>query len=355
MIVQQPDVKGGIAAVMSGYYGSRLEEDFDIRYVESYCDKGFVRMVLKAFKAYVRFFFLIRSFKPQLIHMHTSFGGSFYRMQPFLYMAKKRGIPVVDHLHGADFESFYVNASDKKKAKIRKVYGLCSKMIVLSDEWKANMLQVYDSDRIEVVENYCKPQDEGKIEALMEKRFAGKQVLFLGELGKRKGGYDFAKIAEGVLGKDKDVRFVFCGSGSEADEKAIKDSVALAAKDRAVFPGWVRGKDKEKLLEESAVFLLPSYNEGLPMSVLDAMAYGLPVVSTTVGGIPQIVRNGENGYVNKPGDCAAMADSINRILAERAGYIDMSKKSLAIAKGSYSFDVHVKKIEEIYGSVIGEN
>ena len=93
------------------------------------------------------------------------------------------------------------------------------------------------------------------------------------------------------------------------DEKGISDNVE--------FPGWVRGDTKDKLLRKADVFFLPSYNEGMPMSVLDAMGYGLPVVSTNVGGIPKIVHDGENGYCCDPGDVNRFAKGITEILLDR--------------------------------------
>ena len=84
--------------------------------------------------------------------------------------------------------------------------------------------------------------------------------------------------------------------------------------EKCLFPGWVRDAEKDKLLQESTLFMLPSYQEGLPMAILDAMAYGLPIVSTYVGGIPQLIQNGESGYLAQPGDCQAIADGILQYL-----------------------------------------
>ena len=354
MIVQQPDVKGGIAAVTSGYYGSLLEDTFDITYVESYCDKGVIPMLIKAFRGLLEFKKVISSQDIQLVHMHTSFGGSFYRMQPFMNLAIRRGIPVLDHLHGADFDSFFVNASSGKKKRIREVYERFSKIIVLSDEWKEKMSQIVPSDKLVVLENYCKPKDKAFVEALYEKRFCNKQVLFLGELGKRKGGYDFAGIIKRVLEKEPEAKFMLCGDGDESDVAQIKSDVCkVCSKEKALFPGWVRDSAKDAVLKESAVFLLPSYNEGLPMAVLDAMAYGLPVVSTNVGGIPQLVDNGSSGYIAEPGDCDALAEGICRLLSDKERYHVASNKSLEIATDKYGFEAHARRLAGIYNSLIG--
>ncbi|SFQ09832.1 Glycosyltransferase involved in cell wall bisynthesis [Butyrivibrio proteoclasticus] len=353
MIVQQPDVMGGIAAVTNGYYGSEIEDRYELCYVQSYCDGSKFKKLFKALKAYAQFYKVLRMFKPEMIHIHSSFGPSFYRMQPFLYMAKRRNIPVVDHCHGADFNTFYVNASEKKKKRIREVYKDFAKIIVLSDEWKETMSVIVPKDKLVVIENYCKPQDEDFVKDLFSKRFEKKQVLFLGEIGKRKGGYDFAGIIEETIKENRDISFVLCGSGTESDVNEIKEAVyEVAPKEKVLFPGWVRGGEKDNYLKESAVFMLPSYDEGLPMSILDAMAYGLPIVSTNVGGIPQLVADGKSGYICTPGNVKEIANGIKKLLSEKERYIESSMESYRVARERYSFSAHLKKLFNVYDSVI---
>ncbi|WP_292191231.1 glycosyltransferase family 4 protein [Butyrivibrio sp.] len=353
MIVQQRDVKGGIAAVTNGYYNSKIETDYDVRYVESYCDTSKAKMILKALGAYVEFRKVLRDFKPELVHIHSSFGGSFYRMQPFIYMAWKRGIPILDHCHGADFETFYVKASDKKKARIKSVYGNFAKVVVLSDEWKERLKVFYPEEKMVVINNYCKPRSQSEVEAAIDKRYEAKQILFLGELGQRKGGFDFAGIVENVALVCPDARFIFAGSGSKEDESRIKEMLTQKGlMEKCLFPGWVRDAEKDKLLQESTLFMLPSYQEGLPMAILDAMAYGLPIVSTYVGGIPQLIQNGESGYLAQPGDCQAIADGICRILDNKDGYEKLSRESYRIARDEFGFDAHLGKLEAVYEELL---
>ena len=118
MIVQNPLVKGGISAVVNGYRGSQLEKDFKIIYVESYMDGSKLRKLLKGICGYFHFLKVLLVDRPDLVHIHSSFGPSFYRKLPFIYMAKAAGIPIVNHIHGADFQQFYVIASEKKKNSI---------------------------------------------------------------------------------------------------------------------------------------------------------------------------------------------------------------------------------------------
>ena len=215
MIVQQRDVKGGIAAVTEGYYGSKLCSDYDITFIESYCDGSKFAKLKKFMKAYREFKKLLQSYeRPELVHMHTSFGPSFYRSALFINKAASSGIPIVNHIHGADFDEFYRNASDNKKKMIRKIYGECDEIVTLSDEWKDMIAETTDADKIHVICNYSIPQAKEEIEHIAEKRYNNHQVLFLGEIGKRKGAYDLPDIIAAVCEKDPHVEFVIAGEGS---------------------------------------------------------------------------------------------------------------------------------------------
>lgn len=351
MVVQDKQVKGGIAAVISGYYGSKLEQDFDIIYVESYKDGGKFGKLTKAICGYVRFIKVLLVDRPDIIHIHSSFGPSFYRKLPFIYMASWAKKPIVNHIHGADFEEFYVKAKRWKQALIRATYNKCTVLIALSNEWKENLSKIVVPEKITIVENYSVLHEDALKARLA--RNPNNTVLFLGEIGKRKGGYDMPLVAAEVVKAVPDVKFVLAGAGSPADERAVK---ALFKKygvsDHVIFPGWVRGKKKDTLLREADVFFLPSYNEGMPMSVLDAMGYGLPIVSTNVGGIPKIVHNGKNGYCCDAGDVTSFAKGIIELLKSKKMLQQFGLNSYKIVETSYSLESHIEKLKNIYNSIV---
>lgn len=347
MVVPNKMVKGGIAAVVNGYRGSRLEKDYEITYVESYKDGNKFAKLLKGISGYFHFACVLLVHKPDLVHIHSSFGASFYRKMPFIYMASWRKIPIINHIHGADFDEFFVNAGKKKKIKIKKVYGKCNKLIALSDEWKRRLSQIVSEDKIEIIENYSILHEDALHEKLS--RCCNNQVLFLGELGARKGCYDIPAVVENVVKAIPNVKFLLCGAGSEVDERAIKELIEEKKIEvNVVFPGWVRDENKDKVLRDADVFFLPSYNEGMPMSVLDAMGYGLPVVSTNVGGISRIVQDGKNGVCCEAGYIYRFAEGIITLLKDDNKRWMASKASIEIVKEGYSLDIHLKRLEKIY-------
>ncbi len=351
MIVQDKMVKGGIAAVTNGYYNSVLEKDYNMIYVESYKDGSKLTKLFKAISGYFHFAKVLIIDKPDLIHIHSSFGPSFYRKLPFIYMTSWAKKPIINHIHGADFDEFYVNASEKKRKQITIAYNKCIVLIALSAEWKDRLAQIVPEEKITIIENYSTLHENALQERL--KRSSNNTVLFLGEIGKRKGCYDIPAVAAEVVKLVPDVKFILGGAGSTEDEAVVKKLFKeKGVADHVVFPGWVRGNKKDRVLREADVFFLPSYNEGMPMSVLDAMGYGLPIVSTNVGGIPKIVHDSENGFCCEAGDVNAMANGIVRMLSTRKMLESMSKESFRIAKDGYSLESHLKSIEELYRSIL---
>lgn len=351
MVVQNKMVKGGIAAVISGYYGSELEEKYHICYVESYMDGGKFVKLLKGFIGYCVFAKTLILNKPELVHIHSSFGPSFYRKLPFIYMASWAKVPVINHIHGADFEAFYRGASEKKKRLVKRVYNKCHTLIALSEEWKDRLSEIVPADKITVIENYSVLKQEAAAEKM--NRPSNHTVLFLGELGKRKGCYDIPDIILETAKQVPDVRFVLAGAGSKEDEMAIRKMLQKKnVANHVIFPGWIRGDERERWLNDADLFLLPSYNEGMPMSILDAMGYGLPIISTNVGGIPKIVHDGENGICCNPGDINTMTEGIIELLTDDQKRYEASKASIDFVRKSYSLESHIEKLETLYEEVI---
>lgn len=350
MVVPNAMVKGGIAAVVNGYRGSQLEKDNEIIYVESYCDGSKMTKLLKGILGYIVFLHAMIVKRPDLVHIHSSFGPSFYRKIPFIEMAKWFKKPIINHIHGAEFDTFYRNASVKKRTLIKRVYDKCDVFIALSDEWKHNLSEIVSEAKIVVIQNYSQLNYEA-YEA-RKNRETNQRVLFLGELGKRKGCYDIPAVVKKVADVIPDVQFVLAGDGSEADKKAIHNLICKEGVERNVlFPGWIRGAEKDKQLQMADVFFLPSYNEGMPMSVLDAMGYGLPIVSTNVGGIPKIVLSGVNGHCCQCGDIEGFSNNLIEILLSKEKAIRYAEGSINMVEKEYSLFAHIEKLEILYNKM----
>lgn len=353
MIVPDTMVKGGIASVVNGYRSHGFGDEYEIVYVESYCDGSKWNKLVKAIRGYREFAGQLRKNSFDIVHVHSSFGPSFYRKMPFICMASAKGIPVINHIHGADFDVFYEKASAGKKKLIKKIYLKCGKLIALSEEWKDNLKKIVPEEKIAVIENYClipelegRPEDRGKNKDT--------KILFLGEIGKRKGCFDIPYVLTGVNEKAENFRFVMAGDGLPEDVDAVKKLMEdCGLNGKAEFPGWVRGIEKEKLLRTSDIFFFPSYHEGMPMAVLEAMAYGKAIVTTRTGGIPKLIEDGISGYLCEPGNVKEMTEGLLKLIRRPEKIQEFGKKARAKAINCYSFEEHLKKLLALYQSVAG--
>lgn len=344
MVVPSFEAKGGIASVVSGYRGSELEDHYKIHYVQTYCDGSKWKKLQKALYGYVLFLKELLFCKPDLVHIHSSFGASFYRKLPFIYMASFWGIPVVNHIHGSEIDNFYRNTSERDKRLKRNAFKKCQRIIALSEQWQEEFSIFADKDKIDVVANYSVWQDIDPRD-----REDKKSILFLGFLSELKGCFDIPEIACYVKKQIGDIRFILAGTGKEADLQEIrKRAQQLGVEDNLIFPGWVTKDQKDQLLREASIYLLPSYTEGMPMSVLEAMGYSLPIVSTNVGGIPMLVKSGFNGFLCAPGDVQAMAKAIIEILTDAEKQIQMGRAGATIVKETYSLQKHIAQLASIY-------
>lgn len=161
-------------------------------------------------------------------------------------------------------------------------------------------------------------------------------------LQKKKGCFDMPRISEMVLREVPDAQFVLGGVGEL--EKLGK----LVSVNHFKFLGWIEGEKKKEWLERAKVFFLPSYSEAMPMSILEAMGYGLPVVASNVGGIPSIVRNNINGFTFIPGDVEGMAAAIIEILKNSKLANKLSENSAKIIAEEYSLKSHIDAVEKLY-------
>ena len=191
-----------------------------------------------------------------------------------------------------------------------------------------------------VIENYSIVLDE------FNEHECNNRVLFLGAINEMKGCYDIVDMAVKVKTKIPDIKFIIAGAGEE--QKVMEKAQKLGVSKNIEFPGWVRNEEKDRLLKSCDLFLLPSYTEGMPMSILDAMGYGLPIVSSDVGGIPKIVKNDENGYMLKAGDVEGFSNAIISVLLDDEKRKSFAVNSYNVAKSKYSLDKHIEEIERVY-------
>ena len=132
----------------------------------------------------------------------------------------------------------------------------------------------------------------------------------------------------------------------------MTDPVAFPAlPDQVLFLGWVKGEQKDLLFRKASVFCLASYTEGFPMAVLDAWSYGIPVISTPVGGLPDVLLDGENVLFFQPGDIDGLSDKLKCLLTDDSLRLRLSDASLCLANGEFSVSYVNEQMVDLYGNL----
>ena len=310
-------------------------------HVATVVDYGQVRKLMTFFKAYAQFWkWMLFHKEIKIVHVHGASDASFWRKRIFINLAKTFGKKVVFHCHGSEFQRFTSQHPDAVKKTLNK----CDCIIALSESWKEWFENTIRHKNVVVIKNVIAPPNVKKI------KHDGFVMIFLGRLGKRKGIYDLMDVLVNHKTEfDGKVKFLFGGDGDVEQVKEIIKQNGL--EDMAEYQGWVNGEKKEHLQNMADAYILPSYNEGLPISVLEAMSYSLPIISTTVGGIPEILKNGENGFIMEPGDKNAIYQAIHALMQNGKLREQMGKKSFEKVQVHLP-DYVEKQLRDLYCSLI---
>ena len=252
-------------------------------------------------------------FNGQLAGVHVNMAErlSLFRKSAVVVICRALGIPVVLHLHAAQLHHFYQKLPSILQRLIRWVFSLPATCLVLGGE-----AQRFVTEELRVPQDHVEIIINGVPEPVYDRRPEGdhpvQQVLFLGNLSERKGVSDLLK-ALALPGFDIDrLEVKLAGGGDIAAYRAT--AAELGIDGFVKFSGWSDQQQVSKLMAQADVLVLPSYDEGLPLVILEALANGVAVVCTPVGEIPAILTNGVNACFVQPGDISGIAEGLQRVL-----------------------------------------
>lgn len=335
---------GGIASVIATYAAHGLFARWPIVTLDSHVVGAKWRKGWAFMDAVVRFFIMLLLGRVWLLHLHTSSGPSFWRKACFACLAFAFGRPVLLHIHSGEFMSFYRDGcGEMQRGVVRFVLSRSVRVIALSPSWRELTLTIEPRARVVCISNPVIAVD-GRPRQLRER-----VVLFLGKLAAAKGVFDLLVAWKRVRADVDGARLVLAGDG---DLDAARQQIArLGLADSVELTGWVSGAVKDRLIARTAVCVLPSYFEGMPMSLLEAMGQGIPCVASTVGGIPDMITQGVEGCLIQPGDVKALADALIEMLTHEERYAAMSQAALARFTSDFSANVVIPKLEKLYGEM----
>jgi glycosyltransferase involved in cell wall biosynthesis len=345
MCCSELSVKGGMVSVVKNYLNYSDWDDYEIVYIPTHTEKNKIIVTIYFAIAYIKILACVFTQNVKIAHLHTAERGSFFRKAILVRTLKKLGVKTIMHHHAAEFEEFYSQLSDSKKNYVNKTLEMADLNIVLSKRLVSMITAKAPKAKVEVLYNAVPTY---KVNPRSDK---ARNVLFLGRLGKRKGTYDLLQAIKNIDEEiPKNIRFYLCGDGDVEGVKKEIDKLEISK--RIAYIGWINADEKKQIYKDIALNVLPSYNEGLPMSILETMAYGIPSITTNIASIPEVVFDGNNGFLIEPGNIKQLSDKLKLILNDDKLCKDMGNRAYRLITDKFALSTHIAHLKNIYASVL---
>jgi glycosyltransferase involved in cell wall biosynthesis len=330
MLGATPETRGSMAAVVAAYRAHGLFSRWPIEFVASTGDGSLLRQGTLLASGLGEFAAALVREPRSAVHVHVSRDG-FWRQAAFAAAALAAHSPLVVQLHGTGFGA---------EARFLLRRAAC---VVVSCE--AQRIWVRSLVREAHVVCVAPPLALPPLPAAERPNV----VLFLGRLEAGKGIYDLLDALAGVRSAVPDVRLVCAGDGDRRGVARYAERLGIA--DAVTFTGWVGPSGKRALLETAAAFVLPSYDEALPVSLIEAMGAGVPPIVSPVGGIPEVLQDGVSGLFVAPGDKANLERRLKRVLLDRPLAARLGAAARESARLRFSPGRVLARLDELYASL----
>jgi glycosyltransferase involved in cell wall biosynthesis len=338
------DAKGGVASVVTTFMNSDvLNNEFDIRYLHSHDPRGVLIKYTSLLKAYLFFPFLLLFNNFQVAHIHGSLKGSFFRKAYFLLWLRMFSIPAIYQCHAAQVERYFTSLSHNQLKLVQSIFGKYQLRLCLGSSWVSEFSRLTNQDW-EVLFN---PVPEL---ALQKSAHENCNFTFMGELSERKGIHDLLNAFSQV--QSSNARLLVAGNGDVEALKSLCRELNISS--NVEFLGWINNQKKLELLAKTDVVVLPSYAEGLPMSVLEAMSVGLPVITTPVGAVEDAITHDLEGILVEPGNISEISQAISDLSNNACKRLQLGNEAKIKFLSSFKDDVVAKNLAGYYNRLIKE-
>jgi glycosyltransferase involved in cell wall biosynthesis len=335
---------GGISTVVRGYIDAGLFDRIDCTYVATHRSGSNFRKLLVALTGWMRILVRLHTLDAPLVHIQLSSRASFWRKAVVCLLARLARRPYLLHVHGSEFADFYQECSPARRRIVRAVLARATLVLALSEAWRATLQQISPQARIEVLMNAVPLPPPDGIPAPPNRQ---PTLLFFGEIARHKGVFGLAQAFARVAEELPELRLIYAGTGGGVEEtRRLVDQFRLGGRVR--FTGWLQAERKQATLAGATMFVLPSYVEGMPMALLEALSFGLAVIATPVGGVPEIVTHEHDGLLVPAGDIGALAAAITRLTRDPELRERLGRAARDTVAKRFSLDSAVERLLGIY-------
>lgn len=326
--------KGGIATVISNFQHYYDQKEHQLLFLSSWSEE-------KKWQTIWRSFWLIRrkikQEKIDIVHFHVAQKGSFFRKALLRKLVPKE-CKVIFHMHASQFDVFYKKSSWIVRLWIRKTLNHVDSIVALSRNW-SEFYRDLTTTPVVVIQNAVHVPKSSVY------NMDSTTIVTFGKIGKRKGSYDLLEVAKEIEQEFPKIHFVLYGDG---ETEKIAEQIEVEQIKNVSLGGWINQAKKEEVLRNTLLHFLPSYNEGLPMAILETMAAGIPNLSTAVGGIPEAIFHEENGLLTEAGNKSEMVNQLYRFLRNRTLQEKYGECARQTIKKEFSIETYHQKWSFLY-------
>jgi glycosyltransferase involved in cell wall biosynthesis len=289
----------------------------------------------------IRFAWTVARRRPPIVHIKAASYVNFYQSALYAMTARLLGRRVILQLHAGDFPQFHDGAGRVRQAIIRVALKVPHGLMALSNHWAEYFRGLSGARAIAVVPNALHTHDY--VDAVPDRARFGipdgrVALLFVGtrnrEADRDKGLGELAAAVARVRTRHPELLLIVAGIAGDSE---VLSSALGSAGGTWLSVGIVREESKPTLFRSVDLFALPSRFENMPNSLLEAMAAGLPSVATPVGAIPEMICDGESGFLVPIGDVEALAERIERLVADRALRRQIGDRAARVAAERFDF------------------
>jgi glycosyltransferase involved in cell wall biosynthesis len=344
--------RGGVAATVRAL-ADVLSDRFDVVVLSTQVDASVarkLRVMASTLRALDR---LCRRGDVDLVHVHASPGISFARKAAATAIARRRGVPLVFHVHGGGFRAQLRGCGARGwpgRRVLRWALEGADAVVALTPGWAADLSAFARISRLRVVPN---APELLRVDCDHAPRNGSdtSTILYLGHLYKDKGVYELVDAFARLHADRPRLRLVLAGEGRE-HQSLVDYSNRLGLNGSVQLPGWVDAEHKAHLLASAACLVLPSYHEGLPLAVLEAMTAGVPVIASAVGGVPEVARDGFEALLVEPRDPVALEQAVARVIDDREFARRLAVAARRRALEEYSTAALGRRVAAIYDELL---
>jgi glycosyltransferase involved in cell wall biosynthesis len=351
---QPPEVACGISSAARAFAGSRVREDYDIELVSTFRPHRERSLPERlAFGAWLLARSALRVLRSGavLADVHAVSDRSLLSHAAVMFGARLAGRPALLRIHGGDFDRVFERAGGLHRRLIGFILRGATRVVVLSEVWRSRVQAIEPRAAVEVVPNSV---DCRALEALSDRPAREcRRILFLANFCERKGHFDALEALAMLVPRFPDVRLALGGEDRDAGTRARLEQEAhrLGVQRNLEFLGIVSGESKERALREADILILPSHTENMPVSVIEGMAAGLPVIATRVGAVGEMLRDGETGFLIEARDAGALAERLARLLSDAALARRLGRNAQRHARATWDAEVVAERNLALYATV----